>query len=175
MIDQLAVGPRAAGQKGVELVFGNLLQVAAGGVQVLQNLVLHFLGTEHLMAVIVEAGDLGDVAEHGAVGPLITLGDDRHHAHAQGFQFLETVFVVDDVDGHEGHAVFEQEFLAFQTAGTAGLPVDLDGKGLALGQGFGLGHVVSSVRSGFSGSFVYKMSLREGGVNNRRETGEIVR
>ena len=98
MIDQLPIGPRPAGKQGIQFFFRNLLQIAARSIDVLQNLVLHLFGTEHLMAVVVEAGDLGHIAENSTIGPLIALGDDRHHAHAEGFQFLEAVFVVDDVD-----------------------------------------------------------------------------
>ena len=124
MVDQLPVRARPPRQHLVQPVVGDLGQIARGGVEDHQDLFGHRRRRQHLGRAIGKAGDLGDIAEHRAIGPHRAARDHRHQTHAEGLQFGETGIVLEHIDGMKVHAVIEQKFLGLEATGTAWLPVD---------------------------------------------------
>ena len=127
VIGELAVRPRTARQHVVQPILGYLAGEPPRRAQDAGNPRHDRFRRQHLMAFPFETRELGDGAEVSAVRPFLAAGNDGHELQAQGLQLPKAPLVLEHVDGFERDGIGEQEFLGFETAGAARLPVDLQG------------------------------------------------
>ncbi len=90
-----------------------------------QDLVLDLFGGQNFLLIVPKARDLGDVTEDRAISPNRATRNDGHHPNAQRLKLLETVFILQNIDGLELCAVINQKLFGLQATGTPGLPVNL--------------------------------------------------
>jgi len=127
MPGELRVGPWPARQLVAKVVLGKLGEESRRAIQDEIDASRQFLGRQVLDRAEIDADQLCNALERLAVCPLLAARNDRQLPRPERQQFIQRALVRQDVARKERYFVFAKELLSAQAAGSARLPVHLDG------------------------------------------------
>jgi hypothetical protein len=87
----------------------------------------HFIHRQHALFAKPDVAKLGDIAQYLAIGPGLTVRDNRHLSQAKAGELITSAVIFQHIPGHEGHAVTPEKLLGPKAGRTSGHPIVANG------------------------------------------------